>query len=275
MNEFDIEKKKINKSAWFWGLFIFAFGLFFIYQSGYFSGENEPIPREVAVSYVGEFESYESSKNYCWIDFRDGSSYSVHAHTEPAEFYDVMSALEVGTQLSILVNPNNGYVIEVRTDTQELLNFDKSQAAIRSSEYRYMYFGIFWCLLDLSLVIALLVDLLIKKKGANNINEQRQEQLQADGLDSVPLRRAAENVKCRIFLEKQVQDYHICYRRVKRTNELVINGYVYDEYVALLEFAHALYASLDGHSFEVGFDTENYSYIKYDGRCLVRQIRLI
>lgn len=66
--------------------------------------------------------------------------------------------------------------------------------------------------------------------------------------------RMAEDVKCKIFLEAEYSGMHIVYRRVKRTNELVVNGGVYDEYVALAEFAHKLTADVNGHKVEASYD---------------------
>ena len=275
MSKYDAPEKRFQFPTILAVLGIFVFGIFFIYQSGYFSGENEPIPREAAVSYVGEFESYETSKNYCWINFQDGSYYAVHAHTEMDDFREAMEALSVGTRLFILVNPNNEYVIEVRTDTRELLNFDDSQKAIRDSEYGYFYFGLFLIAIDLIFGAILLLDWMLRLRKTRAEAIRKRKIFVGEGLDTPALRSADRSVKCRIFLEKQIGQYHICYRRVKKTNELVINGYVYDEYVALIEFEHALYAMVDGHRFEVGFDAESYSYIKFDGRNLVRKMRLI
>lgn len=276
MSKYDVPEKSFQFPTILAVLGIFVFGIFFIYQSGYFSGENEPIPREAAVSYVGEFESYEASKNYCWINFQDGSYYAIHAHTEKDEFREAMKALSVGTRLSILVNPNNDYVIEVKTDTQELLNFDTSQKDIRASEYGYMNFGIVLCAIDVMLASALLTEWLLRLRRNKKVQHTRASVYEVnEGYDTPALRSADKHVKCRILLEKQIGQYHICYRRVKKTNELVINGYVYDEYVALIEFEHALYAMVDGHHFEVGFDADSYSYIKFDGQNLVRKMRLI
>ena len=57
----------------------------------------------------------------------------------------------------------------------------------------------------------------------------------ADNAGTPMLRMADTDVKSRILLEAQHLGYHIEYRRVKRTNELVVNGRVYDEYEALVE----------------------------------------
>ena len=91
--------------------------------------------------------------------------------------------------------------------------------------------------------------------------------------DSRPLRRADTEVKARILLEADAYGRHIVYRRVKRTNELVIGSYVYDEVEMLIESAHALTANLGGHTFVVGCDGV-YSYLEADGALVERKRRL-
>ena len=82
--------------------------------------------------------------------------------------------------------------------------------------------------------------------------------------DTLPLRAADMTVKHRVLLEERVRGHHLVYRRVKKTNELVIDGRVYDEYVALLEKAHLLRAVLDGHVYAAGFDGTGISFILLD-----------
>ena len=70
--------------------------------------------------------------------------------------------------------------------------------------------------------------------------------------DSPILRPADFSVKSRILLEETFQNHKIIYRRVKRVNELIIDGNVYAEYQAFIEFNHGLFASVDGHNFIAG-----------------------
>ena len=92
--------------------------------------------------------------------------------------------------------------------------------------------------------------------------------------NSVPLRRIGEDEKCRVLLEAQHGIYHVCYRRIKRTNQLVINNYIYDEVEMLMETDHTLKAVLDGHVFEVGFrSTGSSSYFWVDGKEIAKKIR--
>ncbi len=92
--------------------------------------------------------------------------------------------------------------------------------------------------------------------------------------DSVPLRKANNDIKHRILLEHEYLGHRICYRRVKRVNELVIDGYVYDDVEMLIEAAHALNARLDGHTFQVGFNGSAQSYLRVDGQKIASKLRL-
>ncbi len=92
--------------------------------------------------------------------------------------------------------------------------------------------------------------------------------------NSPALRRADEDVKCRILLEADALGHHIVYRRVKRINELVIDHYVYDDVEMLMESAHALNARMDGHVIQVGYDGASHSYLRIDGEPVTKKLRL-
>ena len=97
----------------------------------------------------------------------------------------------------------------------------------------------------------------------------------APGKTDTPLRTAERDVKCRILLEHTVGGYRICYRRVGKTNELVVNGMVYDDMTATLEGEHELTATVDGHVIRVGLDNTNHSYVTFDGDTVAKKIRWI
>lgn len=96
-----------------------------------------------------------------------------------------------------------------------------------------------------------------------------------DPLNSTILRIADSEVNARVLLEANVPGYDIIYRRVKRTNELVVNGMVYDEYEALVEFPHTLTAVIGGHKIEVQYDSTSHMYIIFDGEQIAKKLRLI
>ncbi len=93
--------------------------------------------------------------------------------------------------------------------------------------------------------------------------------------DSAVLRPADMEVKAKVFLETESNGHKITYRRVKRVNELVIDGNVYDEMEAIIESAHVLQAYVDGHVIKVGTDNTSHSFIIVDDETIARKLRLI
>ena len=242
-------------------------GVFFIISQS----DNKPIPRSQAMSYSGEFEEYEVSKNYCGIRFKDGEVFEVYPHTEKQSFRETMKSLEKGTKLYVLINPNNGYVAEIRTDTEELLNFEASQKAIDSYDNGYIIIGGVMCAAGPCLVIiTVMQDVSFKKqKKQRALREQKRKDSENDPV----LRRGKLIKRSRILLEAKKDGYNICYRRVRQVNELVINGMVYDEMKALIEYEHKLYAVVDGHKIEAGLDEESFSYIYFDDELVAHKKR--
>ncbi|MBQ2863481.1 MAG: hypothetical protein IJE84_04825 [Clostridia bacterium] len=96
----------------------------------------------------------------------------------------------------------------------------------------------------------------------------------AQTVDSPILREAEKDVKHKVLLECRTLNYDICYRRVKHTNELVINGNVYAEFEGLIEPAHVLEAQIDGHCIQAGF-TGTHSFISLDGENVEKKLRLV
>ncbi len=92
--------------------------------------------------------------------------------------------------------------------------------------------------------------------------------------NSAPLRRADDEVKHRVLIEGNYLGRHICYRRVKRVNELVIDNYVYADVEMLIEAAHSLEAKVDGHTIQAGFDGAMHSYLRIDGDTVAKKLRL-
>ena len=113
----------------------------------------------------------------------------------------------------------------------------------------------------------------LKKLPEEELTEN-EEAPQAQLAESTMLRWADMDVKARELLRADAPGYQIVYRRVKRTNELVINGKVYDEYVALMEFPHTLSAVVDGHTIEMRYDAASHIQIFFDDTLLAKKLRL-
>ena len=258
-----------KKGAIIVGILAILFGAFFALTQM----ANKPIPRSEAVAYSGELEKYEIWENSRTIFFTDGSSHDVFPHTATQEFDDTMSALKKGTALDILVNPNNEYVVEIIAGSREILNFAESQAALDAYDNGYIAIGVFVCFAGVFIIIYGLVSSRQREKEIEKHAGKAKKR--KSGADDKPVRRADRSVKARILLEARAEKYEICYRRVKSVNELVINGIVYDEKKGVLEFPHNLSAVVDGHTIEAGLSDDSYSYIMFDGECLVNKQRLI
>lgn len=111
--------------------------------------------------------------------------------------------------------------------------------------------------------------------GGDDLDEILQTAEDHTPVDSTPLRMADMTVKYRTLLEHTEGGFRILYRRVGKTNELIIGGKVYDEYIARLEFAHNLNAVVSGHEIQAGFDGMSASYIMFDNKVVARKTRLI
>ena len=247
------------------GILSIVLGIFFCIITTY---GNAPIPREEALSYSGQFDRYATSKNYCTIWFEDETCYEVYPHTESREFRQVMETLPKGTTLYLLVNPHNDCVVEVKTNTEELLNFESSQQAIDNYDNGYVWIGGFVAVGGVFLIAFAL-------GMKNNAKKESARHKAKKSGTTTPLYLSDPLVKARILLEARAEGYHICYRRVKTTNELVINGQVYDKKKALIEFEHKLTATVGEHTFEAGYNQDGYSYITFDNRLLKEKKRYI
>lgn len=142
----------------------------------------------------------------------------------------------------------------------------------------------FESLIDIAFHIWLLVSVLggvlahyKLKKTPEEVEVEETVETEADvnaiTVDSIRLRLADNDVKFRTLLEVEHNGMIIIYRRVKKVNELVINGNVYDEYVALVEQPHELVATVSGREIAAGYDGFN-SYIKVGGEIIKKKFRI-
>jgi len=92
---------------------------------------------------------------------------------------------------------------------------------------------------------------------------------------SRPLRIADMGAKCRVFHTAEENGKQIIYRKVGKTNELVINGYVYDEFTSRLMRPHTLTAVLNGRVIEAGTYYGGRSFVAVDGVIVATKIRVV
>lgn len=232
-----------------------------------------PIAREEAEVYAGCFEKLESGKNYQTVCFQDGAEYELH-HTAPEELLESLAAMEKGTKLFLLVNPNNHYIAEIRTETEELLNFENSQQATYNYNKGYIWIGVFLCIAPIIVILFLELEKKAEKKETARQKTQKAK-VETYGIDTPPLRNADKVKKEKILLSASVEDFCVIYRRIGFVNELVVNGKIYDEMKAVLEFSHNLLAVIDGHAIEAGCSDDACCYIRFDGQTVAEKRRWI
>lgn len=250
------------------GIAALAMGVIF----AFFATDNKPVTREEAQSYSGALASVDRGENFYCLHFTDGAMHELYPHTVPTEVDEALHSLPIGTTLHLLINPNNRFIAEIRTDTEELLNFEASQQAIENYEKGYVWIGGFVMLCG---VILLIVAPFMYIHHGKTEKKRWRLRPDMDAADTPALRTADTERKSRVLAEATHAGYRICYRRVGRVNELVINDRVYDEHKALVEFEHILLATINGHEIEAGLDADSHSYIAFDGCRIVDKTRLI
>ena len=250
-----------------------ALGSFLIYQTRKYA----PIEREDAETYTGSFETYRSEDHT--VAFSDGAEYRLYPDTVTNDLEAALTALETGTELRLLVNPKIELVIEIRTGTVVLLDFDGSQTAIYADHKDSFWIGVMFIGLSLILLILLQIDRIGRKKEKTRqrVRDDKAKSPKFRGKGTPPLRYADMTKRGRVLLEAKKDKYEIVYRRLKKVNELIVNGKVYDEMKAVLEVEHVLSAEIDGHKIEAGLEggTYSYSYLRFDGETLAEKRRVI
>lgn len=127
------------KATIIFGVITILFGLLFAFV---ITGNTDPVSRNDALAYEGEFEKYREGKNWSTIYFTDGTEYDLYPHTLSGEVVEQLEALPKGTRLYLAVNPNTSYVAEIRTEDGEILNFETTQKEIDDYQIGYVIIGV-------------------------------------------------------------------------------------------------------------------------------------
>lgn len=248
------------------GLASIALGLFFTL----FVGVYEPISRQEAVFYAGQFEDCDYIDDTYYIDFKDGTTHSINLWSN-SDFDDDMDNLKKGERLELLLHPDTEDVLEIRTKNKVLTPFDETQKNVINDNRGFQILGVCVAVGGIFLICFAVA----MKKNCTAEKEKHHKRYKGAKLNENTPRKADLSKRARILLETETKDFKICYRRLKSTNELIVNGYIYDTKKAVMEFEHSLFASVGGHKIEAGLDEQSYSYIKLDGEILAEKRRMI
>lgn len=138
-------------------------------------------------------------------------------------------------------------------------------------------------LMELIFHVAILICLVAAMVYCSKINNKKQTESLEETHENLSTElingyssalRIASDEKNRVFAETNISGMNIVFRRVKRTNELVINGYVFDEYVALAEAKHTLRAYYNGHKVEATYNGISHVKILVDSQEVAKKLRL-
>ena len=245
-------------------------GIVFVFSNK----SNESVTREEAIFYEGYFEDYSYSSKYADLKITGHDDIlSIFPHTQSDEFIERMESLSAEDKLRIAVHPKSDYVIEIiANESEEILNFYDSQTDIYNYSKGYVWIGAAEFVGAVLISIFLIIHYKRKKNKAERIHMHGD----AESIyNTTYIRYADSEIKHRVLLEHNDDDLKVIYRRVGRVNELVVNGKVYAEYKALIEFAHKLRACVAGHNIEAGLDEDMRSYIEIDGKLVEYKLRVV
>lgn len=271
-----LEKKRIRETKIFTLFAVIAgtaIGIFFLFYALTY----QPLPREEAVAFSGQLARYKESQSSRYggrLYFGDDSQFELENAYETKELTEALQSLVPGTTLYLLIDPELNCVIEIRTESRELLNLDEAQQEILSERRAFIFIAILLFVCDILLLVITLLER--KAKKDNKAAKQQLKKKKAAELGESPvLRHADPDFRHRVLLDARAEGYQICYRRVGIVNELIVNGRVYAEKKGFLEFEHTLFAVVDGHKIEAGTDDLSCSFISFDGSLLDYKQRII
>ena len=81
--------------------------------------------------------------NYIELFFENSEKEFICGVCVNKDLYKALDTLEKGTVLHMLINPDNNYIVELKANEKEMLNFDYAQKMLRQDGVGFLYIGIF------------------------------------------------------------------------------------------------------------------------------------
>lgn len=110
---------------------------------------NSPIDKSEATEKTAVFDYYEiqyrrrRSLNYLTLFFKDEERQDIRGCCVRRALIEEVEKLKKGTVLHMLINPDNNYIVELKANEKEMLNFDYAQKMLRQEGVGFLYLGIF------------------------------------------------------------------------------------------------------------------------------------
>ena len=85
--------------------------------------------------------------NYIELFFENAEKELISGVCVNKDLYKALDTLEKGTVLHMLINPDNNYIVELKANEKEMLNFDYAQKMLRQDGVGFLYLAIFMLVL--------------------------------------------------------------------------------------------------------------------------------
>lgn len=120
---------------------------------------NRPIDKTDAEEKTAVYNHYEAeygirpnkysinTLNYIVLFFENGEKEFIRGTCINKELYQALESLKKDTVLQMLINPDNGYVIELKTDEKEILDFDYVQKKLQQDAIGFLCLSVFMLML--------------------------------------------------------------------------------------------------------------------------------
>lgn len=109
--------------------------------------EKVAVYNHYAVEYGPKLRRSVNTLNYIELFFENEEKEYIRGACVNKELIKDIEALEKGTKLHMMINPDNNYIIELKTNSDELLNFDYAQKKLQQEGVGFLCIGIFMLVL--------------------------------------------------------------------------------------------------------------------------------
>ncbi len=130
---------------------------------------NQPIAREDAIELTCIFEDYKGGTRHLkggyteiTLIFKDGSKQYIDSCCLSYELCEEIENITSGTEIKLLINPNNNYVIELIANDKKLLDFDTTQKDLKNEGLGFFILGLVMYIFAIIFIVQAMFDL--KKK---------------------------------------------------------------------------------------------------------------
>ncbi len=128
---------------------------------------------EETLNYELNYEKGKNSPPTIYFVSLKGDTYMVDYCCSSDDLVQNLVSLEKGDKINLAVNPKAKYVLEIKTESGELLNFDSSQTCFEKNYRPFFYLGIIVGLMACYMLVHSVSLVVPKKKKERRKNSER------------------------------------------------------------------------------------------------------